>query len=55
MFGQLEKMASLPTIMLGMRPHLLTIARRSERQDATWDGGDFESAVWTIPTERMKR
>lgn len=34
---------------------LLTMVRKSELQDATWDEVDFEAAVWTIPKERMKR
>lgn len=51
----LEKVATLPTIRLGMRLFLLTLVRKSELQDATWDEVDFESAVWRIPKERMKR
>ena len=38
-----------------MRLYLLTMVRKSELQDATWDEVDFENAVWTIPKERMKR
>jgi integrase len=34
---------------------LLTLVRKSELQDATWDEVDFENAVWSIPKERMKR
>lgn len=34
---------------------LLTMVRKSELQDATWDEIDFENAVWSIPKERMKR
>jgi integrase len=52
---QLEKVATLPTIRLGMRLYLQTMVRKSELQDATWDEVDFENAVWTIPKERMKR
>ena len=55
MLKQLEKVATLPTIRLGMRLFLLTMVRKSELQDATWDEVDFENAVWTIPKERMKR
>jgi integrase len=40
---------------LGLRLILLTMVRKSELQDATWDEVDFENAVWTIPKERMKR
>jgi integrase len=55
MLKQLEHVATLPTIRLGLRLFLLTMVRKSELQDATWDEVDFENAVWTIPKERMKR
>lgn len=55
MLGQLEYLATLPTIRLGMKLFLLTMVRKSELQDATWDEVDFENAVWSIPKERMKR
>ena len=55
MLKQLEKVATLPTIRLGMRLYLQTVVRKSELQDATWDEVDFENAVWSIPKERMKR
>lgn len=51
MLRQLEYIATLPTIRLGMRLYLLTMVRKSELQDEV----DFENAVWTIPKERMKR
>lgn len=49
MLKQLEHIATLPTIRLGMRLYLLTMVRKSELQDAVWDEVDFENAVWTIP------
>ncbi|MEO0643376.1 MAG: tyrosine-type recombinase/integrase [Pseudomonadota bacterium] len=55
MLKELEHVATLPTIRLGLRLILLTMVRKSELQDATWDEVDFENAVWTIPKERMKR
>lgn len=55
MLKQLENVATLPTIRLGMKLYLLTMVRKSELQDAVWDEVDFENAVWTIPKERMKR
>ena len=55
MLKQLEHIATLPTIRLGMRLYLLTMVRKSELQDAVWDEVDFENVVWTIPKERMKR
>ncbi|NTF47094.1 tyrosine-type recombinase/integrase [Rhizobium rhizogenes] len=55
MVKQLEHIATLPTIRLGLRLYLLTMVRKSELQDAVWNEVDFENAVWTIPKERMKR
>jgi len=55
MLKQLEHVPTLPTIRLGLRLILLTMVRKSELQDATWDEVDFENAVWSIPKERMKR
>ncbi|MFS3135670.1 tyrosine-type recombinase/integrase [Gluconacetobacter sacchari] len=55
MLKQLEHVATLPTIRLGMKLYLMTMVRKSELQDAVWDEVDFENAVWTIPKERMKR
>ncbi|SFJ71786.1 site-specific integrase [Bradyrhizobium sp. Gha] len=55
MLKQLEHVATLPTIRLGMKLYLLTMVRKSELQDAVWDEVDFENAVWSIPKERMKR
>ena len=53
--NQLEQVATLPTIRLGLKLILLTMVRKSELQDATWEEVDFENAVWSIPKERMKR
>ena len=55
MLKQLEHVPTLPTIRLGLKLILLTMVRKSELQDATWDEVDFENSVWTIPKERMKR
>ena len=55
MLQQLDHVPTLPTIRLGFRLILLTMVRKSELLDATWDEVDFENAVWCIPKERMKR
>jgi integrase len=55
MLKQLEYVATLPTIRLGLRLYLLTMVRKSELLDATWSEIDFVNAVWSIPKERMKR
>jgi integrase len=44
----LDATATLPTIRLALRLILLTMVRKSELIDATWDEVDFENAVWTI-------
>lgn len=55
MLNQLEHVATTPTLRLGIRLYLLTLVRKSELLEATWNEVDFENAVWTIPKERMKR
>lgn len=55
MLKQLDHVPTLPTIRLGLRLILLTMVRKSELQDATWDEIDFDNSVWTISKERMKR
>ena len=55
MLQELEHVPTLPTIRLGLWLILLTMVRKSELLDATWDEVDFENAVWSIPKERMKR
>ena len=54
LFEVLERVTK-PTIQIGFRLIVLTMVRKSELQNATWDEVDFETAVWTIPKERMKR
>jgi integrase len=54
-FRLLERIATLPTIRLGLKLILLTMVRKSELQDATWEEVDFNTALWCIPKERMKR
>ncbi|TIL40169.1 site-specific integrase [Mesorhizobium sp.] len=55
MLKELENVPTLPTIRLGLKLILLTMVRKSELLDATWDEVDFKNAVWSIPKERMKR
>ena len=54
MLDQMEHVASYPTIKLGLKLILLTLVRKGELINATWDEVDFENAVWSIPKERMK-
>ena len=53
--GLLGEVATLPTIRLGLKFILLSMVRKSELQDGTWDEVDFDNAVWSIPKARMKR
>jgi integrase len=50
----MEAVATYPTIRLALRLILLTLVRKSELIEATWDEVDFENALWTIPKQRMK-
>jgi integrase len=54
MHRQMETVATYPTTRLALRMILLTLVRKSELIQATWDEVDFEAAVWTIPKSRMK-
>lgn len=51
---QLDLVSTYPAIRLALRLILLTLVRKSELIEATWDEVDFEAAVWTIPKGRMK-
>ena len=53
-FAALERVATLPTLRLAVKFMLLTMVRKSEFVNATWDEVDFEGATWTVPKERMK-
>ena len=50
----LETTATLPTIRLALRLILLTLVRKSELVEATWNEVNFESGIWSIPKSRMK-
>ena len=54
MHRQLDFVSTYPTIRLALRLILLTLVRKSELIEATWEEVDFEAAVWTIPKSRMK-
>ncbi|WP_137010105.1 tyrosine-type recombinase/integrase [Aquitalea aquatilis] len=53
-FQQLEHVSTLPTIRLALKLVLLTMVRKSELLNATWDEVNFTDAVWTISADRMK-
>jgi len=53
-FKALEKTPTLPTLRLAVRFLLLTMVRKSEFILARWEEVDFNTALWTIPKDRMK-
>ncbi|MDP3738276.1 MAG: tyrosine-type recombinase/integrase [Hyphomonadaceae bacterium] len=54
-FRLIERVATMPTIRLGLKLILLTMVRKSELLEATWNEFDFENRVWSIAKERMKK
>ncbi|AIJ07466.1 Phage integrase family protein [Edwardsiella anguillarum] len=55
MYRYMECVGSTPSIRAAVKLLLLTMVRKSELTNATWDEVNFSEAVWTIPKERMKR
>ena len=55
LYQYLERVSTSPTNRLAVKLLLLTMLRKSELIEATWDEINFTSALWTIPGERMKR
>ena len=53
-FSALEQTATMSTLRLAVKFMLLTLVRKSEFIEAKWDEVNFETAIWTIPKERMK-
>ena len=53
-FNALEQTATMSTLRLAVKFMLLSLVRKSEFIEATWDEVNFETAIWTIPKERMK-
>jgi integrase len=53
-FKALEQTATMSTLRLAVKFMLLTVVRKTEFIEAKWDEVNFETAIWTIPKERMK-
>jgi len=51
----MERVGTTPSIRAAVKLLLLTMVRKSELTNATWNEINFSDAVWTIPKERMKR
>src|SRR5690554_5026381 len=54
-YQYMERIGTTPTIRAAVKLLLLTMVRKSELTNATWDEINFSEALWTIPKERMKR
>lgn len=55
MYRYMEKVGTTPSIRASVKLLLLTMVRKSELTNATWNEINFSEALWTIPKERMKR
>jgi integrase len=55
LYRYLERIATSPVLRLGVKLLLLTMLRKSEMSEGTWDEVSFSDRVWTIPASRMKR
>lgn len=53
-FNALEQTATMSTLRLAVKFMLLTLVRKTEFIEAKWDEVNFETAIWTIPKDRMK-
>ena len=53
-FKALEHTATMSTLRLAVKFMLLTLVRKTEFIEAKWDEVNFETAIWTIPKDRMK-
>jgi hypothetical protein len=51
----MERVGTTPSIRAAVKLLLLTMVRKSELTNATWNEINFSEALWTIPKERMKR
>jgi integrase len=55
MYQYLERVSTSPTIRIAVKLLLLTLVRKSELTDATWEEVNFSDGIWSIPAVRMKR
>ncbi|RPH28321.1 site-specific integrase [Buttiauxella warmboldiae] len=53
-FNTLDTVAGMPTLKLALKLIFLTLVRKSEFTQATWDEVNFSTHQWTIPADRMK-
>ncbi|MGU4998832.1 tyrosine-type recombinase/integrase, partial [Escherichia coli] len=55
MYQYMKRIGTTPSIRAAAKLLLLTMVRKSELTNATWNEINFTDALWTIPKERMKR
>lgn len=55
MYKYMNRIGTSPQYRAAIKLLLLTLVRKSELSNATWDEINFSEALWTIPKERMKR
>lgn len=53
-FRSLDDVGAMGTMKMALKLVLLTLVRKGEFTNATWDEVDFKKCTWTIPAERMK-
>lgn len=53
-FNTLDTVAGMPTLKLALKLIFLTLVRKSEFTQATWNEVNFSTNEWTIPKGRMK-
>lgn len=55
MYRYMERVVTTPSIRAAVKLLLLTMVRKSELTNATWNENNFSEVLWTILKERMKR
>ncbi len=53
-FSALEDIGAMGTMKMALKLVLLTLVRKNEFIQATWQEIDFKKCTWTIPSDRMK-
>lgn len=53
-FRTLDAIGAMGTMKMALKLVLITMVRKDEFTNATWDEIDFKKWTWTIPSDRMK-
>ncbi|HAV7947200.1 TPA: tyrosine-type recombinase/integrase [Escherichia coli] len=53
-FRTLDAVGAMGTMKMALKLVLITMVRKGEFTNATWDEIDFKKWTWTIPSDRMK-